>query len=75
MSLELDKRQRAMLREMGIRLWQAPGAPAESPVPARPAARPAAPAPAATTSAAAPIASAASTVSAGAAWALGDAHA
>ena len=75
MSLELDKRQRAMLREMGIRLWQAPGAPAESPVPARPAARPAAPAPAATTSAAAPIASAASTVSAGAAWALGDARA
>jgi DNA polymerase len=75
MSLELDKRQRAMLREMGIRLWQAPGASAESPVPARPAARPAAPAPAATTSAAAPIASTASTVSAGAAWALGDARA
>ena len=42
MSLELDKRQRAMLREMGIRLWQAPGAAAESPVPARAAARPAA---------------------------------
>ena len=87
MSLELDKRQRAMLREMGIRLWQAPGAPAESPVPARPAARPAAPAPAAPTSAAAPVtspaanspqsahASTASTVSAGAAWALGDARA
>ena len=87
MSLELDKRQRAMLREMGIRLWQAPGVPAESPVPARPAARPAAPAPAAPTSAAAPVtspaanspqsahASTASTVSAGAAWALGDARA
>ena len=25
MSLDLDKRQRAMLREMGIRLWQPPG--------------------------------------------------
>ena len=86
MSLELDKRQRAMLREMGIRLWQAPGAPAESPVPARTAARPAAaaPAPSAATSAAASVASAAvnaplaapvSNASAGTAWTLGAARA
>lgn len=45
MSLELDKRQRAMLREMGIRLWQAPGAAAELPVAARAVARPVAPVP------------------------------
>lgn len=88
MSLELDKRQRAMLREMGIRLWQAPGAAAESPVPARVAARPAAPAPApsAPTSAAASVASpaantaqaapaSAASASAGTAWALGAARA
>ena len=30
MSLDLDKRQRAMLREMGIRLWQPPGAALET---------------------------------------------
>ena len=30
MSLALDKRQRAMLREMGIRLWQPPGAALET---------------------------------------------
>ncbi len=86
MSLELDKRQRAMLREMGIRLWQAPGAAAESPVPARAAARPAAAAapalsapppaaasfasPTANTPQAAPLANA----SAGMAWALGAAR-
>jgi uracil-DNA glycosylase family 4 len=29
MSLDLDKRQRAMLREMGVRVWQAPPAAAE----------------------------------------------
>ncbi len=33
MSLDLDKRQRAMLREMGVRLWQPP-APAAAPAPA-----------------------------------------
>jgi uracil-DNA glycosylase len=41
MSLALDKRQRAMLREMGVRLWQPPttaaAAPTESPSPASPA--------------------------------------
>jgi uracil-DNA glycosylase family 4 len=86
MSLELDKRQRAMLREMGIRLWQAPGAPAESPVPARVAARAAAAAPGLSASplAAASVASPAanppqaapaSAASAGTAWALGAARA
>lgn len=87
MSLELDKRQRAMLREMGIRLWQAPGAAAESPVPARVAARPAAPAPAAPPLAAASVASPAANTAqaapastaeaafAGTAWALGAARA
>ena len=33
MSLDLDKRQRAMLREMGVRIWQPP-APAVDPAPA-----------------------------------------
>ena len=33
MSLDLDKRQRAMLREMGVRLWQPPAA-APAPAPA-----------------------------------------
>ena len=78
MSLELDKRQRAMLREMGIRLWQAPGAAAELPVPARAAARPPTPAPSAPPLAAAPAslasntpqAAPASTASVGMAWTL-----
>lgn len=47
MSLDLDKRQRAMLREMGIRLWQPPGAASEAAAPPHAAAvRPAAPPPA-----------------------------
>ena len=84
MSLELDKRQRAMLREMGIRLWQAPGAAAELPVPARAAARPPAPAPSAPPLAAVSVASlssntpqaaSASTASVGMAWTLGAARA
>ena len=82
MSLELDKRQRAMLREMGIRLWQAPGAAAELPVAARAAARPAAPAPvpSAPTLVAASVATPAADTpeaapaSAGTAWALGAAR-
>ena len=41
MSLDLDKRQRAMLREMGIRVWQPLPA---APVPASPASESAAPA-------------------------------
>ena len=46
MSLDLDKRQRAMLREMGIRLWQPPGAASEAAAPPHAAAvRPAAPPP------------------------------
>ena len=46
MSLDLDKRQRAMLREMGIRLWQPPGAASEAAAPPPAAAvRPAAPPP------------------------------
>ena len=49
MSLELDKRQRAMLREMGIRLWQPPGAASQAAAPPHAAAvRPAAAAPAPT---------------------------
>ena len=49
MSLELNKRQRAMLREMGIRLWQPPGAASEAAAPPHAAAvRPAAPPPAPT---------------------------
>jgi DNA polymerase len=32
MSLDLDKRRRAMLREMGVRLWQPPPAAASAPV-------------------------------------------
>ena len=84
MSMELDKRQRAMLREMGIRLWQAPGAAAELPVPARAAARPPTPAPSAPPLAAASVASLASntpqaapasTASVGMAWTLGAARA
>jgi DNA polymerase len=72
MSLELDKRQRAMLREMGIRLWQAPGAAPESPASVRAAARPAAPA-----SVASPAANMAQAppASAGTVWALGAARA
>ena len=51
MSLDLDKRQRAMLREMGIRLWQPPGAASEAaPPPHAAAVRPAAPPPAPTPS-------------------------
>ena len=51
MSLDLDKRQRAMLREMGIRLWQPPGAASEAaPPPPAAAVRPAAPPPAPTPS-------------------------
>ena len=51
MSLDLDKRQRAMLREMGIRLWQPPGAASEAAAPPPAAAlRPAAPPPAPTPS-------------------------
>ena len=75
MSLELDKRQRAMLREMGIRLWQAPGAAAELPVAARAAARPPVPAPSAPPLATASVASPAATASVDMAWALGAARA
>jgi uracil-DNA glycosylase family 4 len=42
MSLDLDKRQRAMLREMGVRLWQAPGVAAETAPPHVAAPRPSA---------------------------------
>jgi uracil-DNA glycosylase family 4 len=75
MSLELDKRQRAMLREMGIRLWQAPGAAAELPVAARAVARPPVPAPSAPPLATASVASPAATASVDMAWALGAARA
>ena len=85
MSLDLDKRQRAMLREMGIRLWQAPGAAAELPAPARGAARPSAPAPSNPVSAASSKSPAVGTsavntaqaapASAGTVWTLGAARA
>jgi DNA polymerase len=80
MSLDLDKRQRAMLREMGIRLWQAPPAVAQALPTAMAATETAATAMVAQTgtrsgelnpmAAAAPVALAAS-----ASWALGEARA
>jgi len=76
MSLDLDKRQRAMLREMGIRLWQPAGAALETAAPPRAAAVRATPppTPAPTPSAAtAPGASTAQSApaAAGSVWTLG----
>ncbi len=80
MSLDLDKRQRAMLREMGIRLWQPPGAALEKAAAPRAAAVRAAasPAPAPIPSAATvPSASAThgANASASSVWTLGAARA
>lgn len=80
MSLDLDKRQRAMLREMGIRLWQPSGAALETAAPFRTAAvRAAAPQTPAPTPAAAtaPEASTAQGAPAppGSMWTLGAARA
>ena len=79
MSLDLDKRQRAMLREMGIRLWQPPGAASEAAAPPQAAVvRAAAPPPAPTPSAvAAPSGGTAqgAPTAAGSAWSLGAARA
>ena len=82
MSLDLDKRQRAMLREMGIRLWQPPGAALETAALPRAdavrAAAPPTPTPAPTPSAAnAPGTSTAQGAAAGAGsvWTLGAARA
>ena len=79
MSLDLDKRQRAMLREMGIRLWQPPGAASEAAAPPQAAVvRAAAPPPAPTPSAvAAPSegASQGAPTAAGSVWTLGAARA
>ena len=79
MSLDLDKRQRAMLREMGIRLWQPPGAASEAAAPpqaavVRAAAPPPAPTPSAVTAPSGGTAQGAPTA-AGSAWALGAARA
>ena len=74
MSLDLDKRQRAMLREMGIRLWQPPGAALETAAPPSAAALRATPTPAPTPAAAtAPGASTAPSApaAAGSVWTLG----
>jgi uracil-DNA glycosylase family 4 len=79
MSLDLDKRQRAMLREMGIRLWQPPAAALETAAPPSAAdIRPAAPRPAPTPSAAnatGPSAAQGANASAGSVWVLGAARA
>ena len=80
MSLDLDKRQRAMLREMGIRLWQPPGAASEeaaAPPPAaavRPAAPPPAPTPSVVTAPSGGSAQGAPTAT-GSVWTLGAARA
>ena len=79
MSLDLDKRQRAMLREMGIRLWQPPGAASEAAAPlqaavVRAAAPPPAPTPSAVTAPSGGTAQGAPTA-AGSAWTLGAARA
>ena len=79
MSLDLDKRQRAMLREMGIRLWQPPGAASESAAPpqaavVRAAAPPPAPTPSAVTAPSGGTAQGAPTA-VGSAWTLGAARA
>lgn len=79
MSLELDKRQRAMLREMGIRLWQPPGAASEAAAPphaaaVRPAAAPPAPTPPVVTAPSGGIAQGAPSAT-GSVWTLGAARA
>ena len=79
MSLELDKRQRAMLREMGIRLWQPPGAASEAAAPphaaaVRPAAPPPAPTPSVVTAPSGGIAQGAPSAT-GSVWTLGAARA
>ena len=79
MSLDLDKRQRAMLREMGIRLWQPPGAASEAAAPphaaaVRQAARPPAPTPSVVTGPSGGSAQGAPTA-AGSVWTLGSARA
>ena len=79
MSLELDKRQRAMLREMGIRLWQPPGAASEAAAPppaaaVRPAAPPPAPTPSVVTAPSGGSAQGAPTAT-GSVWTLGAARA
>ena len=73
MSLDLDKRQRAMLREMGIRLWQPPGAASEAAAPPHAAVvRAAAPPPAPTPSV---VTAPSGGTAAGSAWTLGAARA
>ena len=79
MSLDLDKRQRAMLREMGIRLWQPPGAASEAAAPphataVRPAAPPPAPTPSVVTAPSGGIAQGAPSAT-GSVWTLGAARA
>ena len=79
MSLDLDKRQRAMLREMGIRLWQPPGAASEAVAPphaaaVRPAAPPPAPTPSVVTTPSGGSAQGAPTAT-GSVWTLGAARA
>jgi uracil-DNA glycosylase len=79
MSLDLDKRQRAMLREMGIRLWQPPGAASEAAAPppaaaVRPAAPPPAPTPSVVTTPSGSSAQGAPTAT-GSVWTLGAARA
>ena len=79
MSLDLDKRQRAMLREMGIRLWQPPGAASEAAAPppaaaVRPAAPPPAPTPSVVTTPSGGSAQGAPTAT-GSVWTLGAARA
>ena len=79
MSLELNKRQRAMLREMGIRLWQPPGAASEAAAPphaaaVRPAAPPPAPTPSVVTAPSGGSAQGAPTAT-GSVWTLGAARA
>ena len=79
MSLDLDKRQRAMLREMGIRLWQPPGAASEAAAPphaaaVRAAAPPPAPTPSVVTAPSGGSAQGAPTAT-GSVWTLGAARA
>lgn len=79
MSLDLDKRQRAMLREMGIRLWQPPGAASEAAAPpqaavVRAAAPPPAPTPSVVTAPSGGASQGAPTA-AGSVWTLGAARA
>ena len=79
MSLDLDKRQRAMLREMGIRLWQPPGAASEAAAPppaaaVRPAAPPPEPTPSVVTAPSGGSAQGAPTAT-GSVWTLGAARA